>query len=302
MSDVGAGVLSDSTEEEAPLKKKKASARKSRTHRRKYLVASQGMRTRKQRKTSRPKYRVASQAMRTRKSRRCKKQATNKIDDDDDYVASGEDEYEDDDDTISEVETPRKKKRPKRCKNKATVDDDEEEVEDERPARKKPKKAKKYADRNKTIATRVAGQAPLSMKQQLDRLVREKVKALEKPLETLFKTATPYARTDAYESDSDVSDTEEVANQKRYPWVTFGAFCMTWMKTNAVGTGTPGGGAFLKKPKMVFWVGSQRATDKLKQDIAKGKIEYVFCSSHEEFKNALRSESAKAAKGPPARP
>ena len=90
------------------------------------------------------------------------------------------------------------------------------------PAKKKvPKKKEKkvphkrknkpYAERPKTIASRDAGDPPLTCNQQMDSKIREKVKALKKPMEMVHQMSIPYARTDAYDEDGSESDTESVA-------------------------------------------------------------------------------------------
>ena len=98
-------------------------------------------------------------------------------------ASSSEDEDEDETPKkLSKRELAAKKKEaPKRGKN----------------GRKKYK-SKKYCERPRTIADRRAGDPPLSIKQQMCSMVREKVKALKKPMGVLCSMSTPFARTDAY--------------------------------------------------------------------------------------------------------
>jgi hypothetical protein len=152
--------------------------------------------------------------------------------------------------------------------------------------------AENKSNGNKNITERLAREPPMTAKQQLCSKIREKVEELKNPMEVLHAMSTPFARTDAYDSYAEESDTESVVIQKQYPWVIHSTACFTEMKTNPDGTG-PDGGRFLKKPRMVFWVASKKAASKLKEEIEKGKIDLEFTTSYADYDNALRSKSAK---------
>jgi len=136
---------------------------------------------------------------------------------------------------------------------------------------------------------RAVGTAPETILQQNDANTRLKLDAVMKPMETLQKMTIPLSRTD---------NGEECPEEAEWPWVIHGCFCYTEQEPNEDGQKSAPGR--LARPQLHLWGGSAPSKEHLEGQLAAANgIDIVVHSNFESYKNAFRSDSARAKPAPP---
>ncbi|CAB9531857.1 hypothetical protein SEMRO_4124_G353030.1 [Seminavis robusta] len=211
-----------------------------------------------------------------------------------DYDDDSDNGGDDDDDNYEEEQQRERKRRTMIFGNE---DSDESIVEAKSYQTKKKRGAtgggnKKKADggrsRNESRAgrgnrKRAANTPATSRSQQMDNRVREKLDGCEGPLFTAQTMSRPEHLLASYK-EPDGSDTESVANEKRWPKVVPGLFFYTEQAPNANGKG---GGDFLKAPTIHFWTGSDATNDILSKELKKRGLKREYHATYEGLKQAV---------------
>jgi hypothetical protein len=124
-------------------------------------------------------------------------------------------------------------------------------------------------DRKRKVMT-----SPLSCKNQMDAAVRYQLDSSAAGIEKAQFMSTPHCLNDDY--DDDLSDTDSVSDQRRWPRVVMGQFIYTEQQPNPNGGGDPGS---WKSPFVHFNTGSDANGDYFMQIMKKameGKAEVNF--------------------------
>ena len=189
-----------------------------------------------------------------------------------------------------------RKKEPK----KRELDDDQAKKPSPENANVKtePKKKKK-----KTWIPRAAGMRPTKAIHQIDAKTREKLEALQKPMEVLQAMTLPFYRSDEYTPPANENDIpQEAIQQSHWPWVIHGSFCFTNQKANddAAKQAT-----HLARPQLNLWVGSRDAAGHvakhfrdMKKEGYKG-FKVNIHSSFDSYYDSFRSDSGRNKPAPP---
>ena len=114
-----------------------------------------------------------------------------------------------------------------------------------------------YADNPATIPTegqRGAGEAPRKPKEQMDNLMRIKLKAMKKPLATLVDSTTPLSRTDEFDPEENSEHKVIWDEQCHWPYAMHGMFHFANQGNNPPGGN--GNARRLQTPLLKLYVGS----------------------------------------------
>ena len=105
-----------------------------------------------------------------------------------------------------------------------------------------------------------AGARPTNAIHQVDAKTREKLKAVQKPMEMLQKITLPFYRSDECKPPAHKHFLQEAIQQSHWPWVIHGSFCFTNQKPNddAAKQAT-----YLLRPQLNLWVRSRDAARKV---------------------------------------
>ena len=166
-------------------------------------------------------------------------------------------------------------------------DEDDEEATDD------VEMERKIAKKSRGNRKRPANSNPVKPRQQMDADVRGKIASLRPLIETVKRMSLPFARTDAYDSDEDHDDATlaRVNTENAFPWVINAVTCYREQIPNEDGSNQ--NGLFLAKPEMHFHVGSERAAQKLKKVLKKGKMPITIHTDYDDYMNSFKSESGK---------
>jgi len=207
----------------------------------------------------------------------------------------------DDNDSRPETRSSSRKKDPKKEPKKRELDDDEAKKPSPENAIVKteaqPKKKKK------TWIPRAAGARPTKAIHQVDAKTREKLEALQKPMEVLQAMTLPFYRSDEYKPPAHENDTpQEAIQQSHWPWVIHGSFCFTNQKPNDDAAKQAN---YLARPQLNLWVGSRDAAGHvakhfrdMKKEGYKG-FKVNIHSTFDSYYDSFRSDSGRNKPAPP---
>ena len=139
---------------------------------------------------------------------------------------------------------------------------------------------RKYQKQKRKVDTH-----PVTRQQQMDAMVKDKLDACIKPMDTLQKMSRPFSRAAAF----DGIVTEDSVHETEWPNVCHGLFCMTEQEPN------PNGGEKFKgrrriRPVLTFYTGSRQMNKAMKDFMKKyyaNEADIEFHASFEGHKNAL---------------
>ena len=203
---------------------------------------------------------------------------------------------------------PTKKHRPAALKNDSDYDTDTSPEEEEDPLwddsaaesddgekvsttdRKRKQEVSTTAGtkKKKKKNKRKAGAPAQTIPHQMDDRVREKLDATVK----MMDTAQAMSRPAVMQADFDVNapDTEDSVNERRWPKVIHGLYCLTEQKSNPNGGAKDMGRVVRMKPLMSFYTGSQQMSEAMKDlfDLVKsGNADVQFHATYEVHKTAI---------------
>ena len=168
-------------------------------------------------------------------------------------------------------------------------DEPEEEAQTSTSSSRKttanPSHSSKMGNRKYPKQKRKVDTHPVTRQQQMDAMVKDKLDACIKPMDTLQKMSRPFSRAAAF----DGIVTEDSVHETEWPNVCHGLFCMTEQEPN------PNGGEKFKgrrriRPLLTFFTGSRQMNKAMKDFMKKyhaNEADIEFHASFEGHKNAL---------------